>query len=92
MKKSKTCSLDAAVAACYRGCSFSRSKVVEDTLTIPLTPELRTAVDRLTKAEGLSPEGLVQRALQEFVFVHQFRSLREQLLQKAQARYTDDDI
>jgi hypothetical protein len=26
------------------------------------------------------------------VFVHQFRSLREQLLQKAQADYTDDDI
>jgi predicted transcriptional regulator len=65
---------------------------MEDTLNISLTPELRAAIDRLTEAEGLSPEGLVQRALQEFVFVHQFRSLREQLLQKAQADYTDDDI
>ena len=65
---------------------------MEDTLNIPLTPELRAALDRLTEAEGLSPEELVQRALQEFVFVHQFRSLREQLLQKAQADYTDDDI
>ncbi|MBD2232767.1 hypothetical protein [Phormidium tenue] len=65
---------------------------MEDTLTIPLTPELRAAVDRLTQTEGLSPEGVLQRALQEFVFVHQFRSLREQLLQKVQADYTDDDI
>ena len=65
---------------------------MEDTLNVPLTPELRAAIDRLTQAEGLSSEGLVQRALQEFVFVHQFRSLREQLLQKAQADYTDDDI
>jgi hypothetical protein len=65
---------------------------MEDTLNVPLTPELRAAIDRLPEAKGLSPEGLVQRALQEFVFVHQFRSLREQLLQKAQADYTDDDI
>ena len=60
---------------------------MEDTLTIPLISELRAAVDHLTETEGL-----VQRALQEFVFVHQFRSLRDQLLQTAQADYTDDDI
>ena len=84
--------MDAAVADCYCGCSFSGSRAMKDTLTIPLTPELRAAVDRLTETEGLSPEGLVQRALQEFVFVHQFRLLRDQLLQKAQADYTDDDI
>jgi hypothetical protein len=65
---------------------------MEDALNIPLTPELKAAIDRLTEAEGLSPEGLVQRTLQEFVFVHQFRSLRKQLLQKVQADYTDDDI
>ena len=84
--------MDAAVVDCYRGCSFSGSRAMEDTLTIPLTPELRAAIDRLTQTEGLSPEGVLQRALQEFVFVHQFRSLREQLSQKAQADYTDDDI
>ncbi len=49
-------------------------------------------MDRLTETEGLSPEGSVQRALQEFVFVHQFRTLRDQLLQTAQADYTGDDI
>ncbi len=52
----------------------------------------REAASRLHHLIGAKPEGLVQRALQEFVFVHQFRSLREQLLQKAQADYTDDDI
>ena len=33
---------------------------MEDTLNIPLTTELRAAIDRLTEAEGLSPEGLAQ--------------------------------
>jgi hypothetical protein len=65
---------------------------MKDTLTIPLTLELRTAMESLTGTDGLSPERLVQRALQEFVFVHQFRLLRDQLLQKVQTDYTDDDI
>ena len=88
MKKSKTYRVDATVADCYCGCSLSGSRAMEDTLT----PELRAAVNRLTRTERLLPGELVQRVLQEFVVVHQFRSLREQLLQKAQADYTDDDI
>jgi hypothetical protein len=64
---------------------------MKDTLTIPLTPGLRAA-ESLTQKEGVSPEGLMQRALQELVFMHQFRLLRDQLLQKAQIHYTDDDI
>jgi hypothetical protein len=30
-------------------------------------------------------------AIQDYLFVRQFRALRSQLMQKAQASYTDDD-
>jgi predicted transcriptional regulator len=65
---------------------------MEDTLTITLTPELKATLDTLTHAEGISPENLVQAAIQDYLFIRQFRALRTQLMQKAQTLYTDDDI
>lgn len=65
---------------------------MEDTLTITLTPELREILDNLTHTEGISPENLVQAAIQDYLFIRQFRTLRSQLMQKAQIPYTDDDI
>jgi predicted transcriptional regulator len=65
---------------------------MEDTLTITLTPELKATLANLTDSEGISPEELVQAALQDYFFIRQFRALRSQLLQKAKAPYTDDDI
>jgi predicted transcriptional regulator len=65
---------------------------MEETLTITLTPELKATLDILTHSEGVSPESLVQEALEDYLFVRQFRALRSQLMQKAQTSYTDDDI
>lgn len=65
---------------------------MEDTLTITLTPELKAILDNLTDAEGISPEKVVQAALQDYLFIRQFRALRSQLLKKAKTPYTDDDI
>ncbi len=65
---------------------------MEDTLTITLTPELKATLDSLTRREGVSPESLVQEALEDYLFVRQFRALRSQLMQKAQTSYTDEDI
>lgn len=65
---------------------------MENTLTITLTPELKATLDTLTHAEGISPESLVQSAIQDYLFIRQFRALRAQLIQKAQTPYTDDDI
>jgi hypothetical protein len=65
---------------------------MEDTLTITLTPELRAILDNLIHIEGVSPETLVQNAMADYLFIRQFRALRSQLIQKAQASYTDDDI
>jgi predicted transcriptional regulator len=65
---------------------------MEETLTIPLTPELKATFDTLTQTEGISPENLVQAAIQDYLFIRQFRALRSQLMQKAKTSYTDDDI
>jgi predicted transcriptional regulator len=65
---------------------------MEETLTITLTPELKATLDILTHREGVSPESLVQEAIEDYLFVRQFRALRSQLMLKAQTSYTDDDI
>jgi hypothetical protein len=65
---------------------------MEETLTITLTPELKVLLDNLTQIEGISTENLVQAALQDYLFIRQFRALRSQLMQKSQTLYTDDDI
>jgi predicted transcriptional regulator len=65
---------------------------MEETLTITLTPELKATLDILTHSEGVSPESLIQEALEDYLFIRQFRALRSQLMQKAQTSYTDDDI
>jgi predicted transcriptional regulator len=65
---------------------------MKDTLTITLPPELKATLDTLTTAEGISPESLVQTAIQDYLFIRQFQALRVQLMQKAQTTYTDDDI
>ena len=65
---------------------------MENTLTITLTPELKATFDNLTHTEGVSPESLVREAIEDYLFIRQFRALRSQLIQKAQTNYTDDDI
>ncbi len=65
---------------------------MKDTLTITLTPELKATLDTLTHSEGISPEEVVQAAIQDYLFIRQFRALRSQMLQKAKASYTDNDI
>ncbi len=65
---------------------------MENTLTITLTPELKATFDNLIHSEGVSPESLVQEAIEDYLFIRQFRALRSQLIQKAQTNYTDDDI
>ncbi|QQE65102.1 hypothetical protein GFS31_17870 [Leptolyngbya sp. BL0902] len=65
---------------------------MNDTLTITLPPDIQAMLVTMTQAEGLSPESVAQSAIRDYLFIHQFRSLRSQLLQKAQTEYTDDDI
>jgi hypothetical protein len=46
----------------------------------------------LTEAEGIPPQALVEAAIQDYLFIHKFRSLRSKILQKVEADYTDENI
>jgi predicted transcriptional regulator len=65
---------------------------MKETLTSTLTSELKATIDTFIDAEGMSPESLVQEAIQDYLFMRQFRTLRSQLMQKAKTPYMDDDI
>jgi len=48
--------------------------------------------DAPTQAEGLSTDSLISKAVEDFLFIHRFRNLRDRLIQKAEESYTDEDI
>jgi len=67
---------------------------VQETITITLPAEIRSALDDLVRREGISPGELVAAAVKEYLFVRQFRLLRERMLSQAQAQgiCTDQDV
>lgn len=65
---------------------------MKETLTITLSSDLKLALEDLTQAEGLSTDSLISKAVEDFLFIYRFRSLRDRLMQKAEASYTDEDI
>lgn len=65
---------------------------MKETLTITLTPELKTILDDFVQAEGISSNELVCQAIADYLFIHKFRSLRSSLMQKSPKLYTDEDI
>jgi predicted transcriptional regulator len=65
---------------------------MKETLTITLSSDLKLALEDLTQAEGLSTDSLISKAVEDFLFIHRFRNLRDRLMQKAEESYTDEDI
>ena len=65
---------------------------MKETLTITLSSDLQLALEDLTQAEGLSTDSLISKAVEDFLFIHRFRNLRDRLIQKAEESYTDEDI
>ncbi len=64
------------------------------TLTLTLPTEVKLALDDVTRKEGISPDELVGEALKVYLFLRQFRLLRERMIPQAQAQgiYTDEDV
>lgn len=67
---------------------------MEATLTITVPIKVKSALDTLTQKEGISPNTLISAAIEEYLFFHQFRLLRERMVAQAQAQgiYTDQDV
>lgn len=67
---------------------------MRESISVSLPPELKEELDRMKEEEGLSRSDLVREAVREYVFVHRFRSLRQELMAYAEAKgvYTDDEV
>jgi hypothetical protein len=56
-----------------------------------LPEETITALDNAANEEGLSEDALIQKALSDYLFVRQFRNLRERLMSQGK-ELTDQDV
>lgn len=67
---------------------------MQQPVTVNLSVELKQALDDFTRREGVATDDVVGQAIQEHIFLRQFRTLRERL--SAQARrqgiVTDEDV
>ena len=60
-------------------------------ISIRLPDETITALDNAANEEGLSEDALIQKALSDYLFVRQFRNLRERLMSEGK-KLTDQDV
>ena len=60
-------------------------------ITIKLPDETRTALDNAANEDGLSEDALIEKALSDYLFIRQFRNLRERLMSQRN-ELTDQDV
>lgn len=67
---------------------------MENTVTITLPAETTSMLDNIRQEEGISPDELISKAVEEYLFFRRLRLLRERMIAKAQAQgiYTDQQI
>ena len=67
---------------------------MQKNITINLPSKIRSAMDEVTKEDGISVDELIREAITEYLFFHRLRSLRERMIAKAQSQgvYTDQDV
>jgi metal-responsive CopG/Arc/MetJ family transcriptional regulator len=63
-------------------------------VTVSLPKEIKKELDAITAQEGISRSDIVRESLKDYLFIHRFRSLRKQMVAKAQAHgiYSDQDV
>ena len=60
-------------------------------ITINLPDETKSALDQAAGEEGLSENELIEKALTDYLFLRQFRNLRERMMSTGASR-TDQDV
>lgn len=65
---------------------------MSQTIVIDLREETKAALDDAVREEGVSQNEIIERALKDFLFIRQFRNLREQMVEQAPKVYTDQDV
>lgn len=62
------------------------------TLTIDLPEDVRKTLGKAASEQGISESAFAARALQDYLFLKRFRTLRERMIAESDKSYTDEDI
>jgi len=67
---------------------------MQETITFTLPRDVKLALDDVTRKEGISSSELISEAIKQYLFLRQFRLLRERMIPKAEAQgiRTDQDV
>jgi hypothetical protein len=66
--------------------------LMSTTIVVDLKEETMAALDDAAREEGVSQSELIDRALQDYLFIRRFRSLRERMVAKDGNTFTDQEI
>ena len=67
---------------------------MRQTIAISLPKKIKKEIDLLSAEQGISRSDLIRQSIKDYLFVHQFRSLRNKMIPKAKSQgiYTDQDV
>ncbi len=67
---------------------------MRSTITISIPEDIRSELDRVSEAEGVSRSDVVRESIRDYLFLRQFRSMRKRMVPKASKRgvHTDQDV
>ena len=67
---------------------------MRSTITISLPQQMRSELDSLSKADGISRSDIVRECLRDYMFIRRFRSTRKKMVEKASQLgiFTDQDV
>ncbi len=65
---------------------------MSQTVTINLPDNTKAALDDAVRKEGLSQDALIEKALNDYLFLRRFRTLRERMLSARSESYKDQDV
>lgn len=67
---------------------------MKQNITVSLSEKISSDLGKIAKDEGLSKSQIIRNALQDYIFIKKFRSLRSKMMAKAQSQgvFADDDV
>ncbi len=67
---------------------------MRSTITISVPEQMKSEIETLSRADGVSRSDIVRESLRDYLFVRRFRSLRASMTRQAAAVgvYTDQDV
>ena len=62
------------------------------TLTLELPPEVKITLGKAAREEGVTVPVYAAKALQDYLFLRRFRTLRERMIAESDGSYTDEEV